>query len=627
MANRLFHLENHKPHDFRGPVDRPYESLEELIESIPLHQLVERHAVDLADKPAVVTVSRVLTFGELVTLAHRFAGMFQPVMSLGSGIKPVFCLSDDSCVQVAVALACWRLGLAHAPLDPDMTGPRMAMILGAAPDAIVVGDRDQLRGLVETFPGLHVIDAKSEEGSPVDPVPDLSSPDAAGSIVFTSGSTGEPKEIVHNQRALALQMAAKVRNGHLDESDCAAYVGAVFVAGWQRNALPLLAVGATALFLAPKTTPERILELNRLHRVTVFGSYVGTARLLARHALAVTACSGLRMLTMFGDALTLQDVQSMRAVMPEDALICSSYSQSEHWRISSWFLEESQCRAGERIPVGYPSPDCDVALLVDDDDRAADGLPVGEVVVRSPLLASASWPDPVVFEERLVTDPDNPERPFFRTGDVLRLRDDAMLIFVGRVDNQVKINGWRIEPEEIERVAVQNPRVDVVACLARRNENGRAEQLVLYAVPHEKDDQFVLTLQEHLRRRLPEYMVPSLVLDVDTLPLTATGKIDRRALAELDADRISQRDAQRGEETLESWWPDAAQCTVAAVIARELRQTVIRPDQSLIDAFGDSLEALTIALEIEKQFGFSLDSTDLLTDEPLGPIVARICKA
>jgi acyl-coenzyme A synthetase/AMP-(fatty) acid ligase/acyl carrier protein len=627
MAKRLFHLENHKPHDFGGPIDRPYEAMEELVDSIPLHQLIERHATDLADKPAVVTASRVLTFGELVAVAHRFAGAFLPVMSRETGVKPVFCLSEDSCVQVAVALACWRLGLAHAPLDPDMTAPRMATILGAASGAILVGSRDQISCLAKSFPGLHLIDTGLDGRVPVGPIPDRSDPDAAGSIIFTSGSTGEPKGIVHNQHALALQMAAKVRNGHLNGGDCAAYVGAVFVAGWQRNALPLLAVGATALFLPPRTPAEKILELNRLHSVTVFGSYVGTARLLARHTLAVTAFVGLRMLTMFGDALSLKDVQTMRAILPEDALICSSYSQSEHWRISSWFLDEALCRVGDRIPVGYPSPDSEVALLVDDDDRAADDLSAGEVVVISPLLATASWPDPVVFNERLVADPEDPNRKFFRTGDILRLRDDEMLVFVGRVDNQVKINGWRIEPEEVERVAQQHSLVDAVACLARRNESGRAERLILYAVPHKNSEHFEAALLDHLRQRLPEYMVPNEILETDALPLTQTGKTDRRALAAQDAARVCGASEENQETSLEALWTDPRQCAVAALIAKEVRQAVIRPDQSLIDVFGDSLEALTIALEIEKQFGVSLDPSELLTDEPLGPIVARVCGA
>jgi acyl-coenzyme A synthetase/AMP-(fatty) acid ligase/acyl carrier protein len=626
MAKRLFKLDDNKPHDFGGPTGRPFEALEELADTIPLHQLIERHAVGLGDKPAVVTVSATLTFGELVASAHRFATAFLPVMSRESGVKPVFCLSDDSCVQVAVALACWRLGLAHAPLDPDMTGRRMAGILRAQAGAILVGSRVQVSGFGDIFPGLHVIDADLDAVSPIDPVPDFSSPDAAGSIIFTSGSTGEPKGIVHGQHSLALQMAAKVRNGHLNDRDCAAYVGAVFVAGWQRNALPLLAVGATALFLAPKTSAERILELNQAYCVTVFGSYVGTARLLARHALAVNAFAGIRMLTMFGDALSLKDVQTMRAILPEDALICSSYSQSEHWRISSWFLDETLCRSGERIPVGYPSPDSRVALLVDDQDRTSGDQPAGEVVVASPLLAKASWPDPVAFNERLVADPDDSTQTFFRTGDVLRLREDGMLVFVGRVDNQVKINGWRIEPEEVERAAQQHPLVDMVACHARRDESGRAERLVLYAVPAAGSEHLAVDLLEHLRQRLPEYMVPSEVLEVGALPLMPTGKVDRRALAAQDAVRLSNADEGAAGASLQDLWPDPRQCAVAALIAKEVRQTVISPDQSLIDVFGDSLEALTIALEIEKQFGVSLDPTELLTDEPLGPIVARICQ-
>ncbi|GEM_PF-6841347 len=625
MAKRLFKLDNKKPHDFGGPVGRPFEALEELADTIPLHQLIERHAAVLGDKPAVVTVSAILSFGELIASAHRFAAAFLPVMSREPGLKPVFCLSDDSCVQVAVALACWRLGLAHAPLDPDMTERRMAGILRAEPGAILVGSRDQISGFDDNVSGLHVIDADLDAVCPIDPVPDFSSPDAAGSIVFTSGSTGEPKGIVHDQRSLALQMAAKVRNGHLNDRDCAAYVGAVFVAGWQRNALPLLAVGATALFLAPKTSAERILELNQSHGVTVFGSYVGTARLLARHALAVNAFAGIRMLTMFGDALSLKDVQAMRAILPEDALICSSYSQSEHWRISSWFLDENLCRSDERIPVGYTSPDSQVALLVDDEDRTSGDLPAGEVVVASPLLAKASWPDPNAFNERLVVDPDDSTRTFFRTGDVLRIRDDGMLVFVGRVDNQVKINGWRIEPEEVERAAQQHPLVNSVACHARRDESGRAERLVLYAVPYAGREHLAADLLDHLRQRLPEYMIPGEVLEVDALPMTPTGKVDRIALAAKDTARVSNVDEEAPATSLQDLWPDTRQRAVAALIAKEMRQAVIRPDQSLVDVFGDSLEALTIALEIEKQFGVSLDPTELLTDEALGPIVARVC--
>ncbi len=138
------------------------------------------------------------------------------------------------------------------------------------------------------------------------------------------------------------------------------------------------------------TGPEAILAFNRRYGATVLGAYVGTARMLARHAQAVTAFARLLMFTMFGDAR--QDIAAMRAVLPEDTLICSSYSQNEHWRIASCFVDSAHRDEGPRVPVGYPPSDTDVALIVEDDDRAGDVT--GELFVASPLLAMGSWPDP-----------------------------------------------------------------------------------------------------------------------------------------------------------------------------------------------------------------------------------------
>jgi acyl-coenzyme A synthetase/AMP-(fatty) acid ligase len=213
MDIQVYRLENNRPHDYGGPLERPFEPLEPLLDSLPLYRLIERHAEVFADKPAVVTPERVLTFGELRALALGYCSALMPHLRQGEIIRPVFCLSADSCVQVAVALACWRLGFAHAPLDPDMPAARCRDLVRAARDPVVVAEPGQAERMELAETGAAVVDASLDVRDREPRLPAFPSSATAGSIVFTSGSTGEPKGIVHSQSAIARQMAAKVRNG------------------------------------------------------------------------------------------------------------------------------------------------------------------------------------------------------------------------------------------------------------------------------------------------------------------------------------------------------------------------------------------------------------------------------
>jgi acyl-coenzyme A synthetase/AMP-(fatty) acid ligase/acyl carrier protein len=238
-----------------------------------------------------------------------------------------------------------------------------------------------------------------------------------------------------------------------------------------------------------------------------------------------------------------------------------------------------------------------VTLLDESGQAVADGE-IGELVVSSRYIALGYWNDPELAAARFGVDPEDPEVRTLRTGDLGRRRPDGLFEFVGRKDHQIKLRGQRIEPSEIESVLRVSPGVRDAAIVVRRSDEGVARALVAYC---ERDPEEHGLMPRHLLRRLaqalPEFMVPAHLVILDALPRLPNLKIDRRRLAEIDAEHALRPAGRAGDPLLDE---------VTGIIETALGVKGATPEDNLASLGGDSLQAVEIMAEIETRFGLAV---------------------
>jgi acyl-coenzyme A synthetase/AMP-(fatty) acid ligase len=354
-------------------------------------------------------------------------------------------------------------------------------------------------------------------------------PDKPALVHYTSGSTGRPKGTVISTRA-ALRRALF----HLDtwratatdrmfstsqpstNSGFCVILAALF-GGIRALVHSLAADGAGTMF-----------ALARDEGVTLL--HAGPSILRALFALggAQAAFARVRVLRSGGDALLRADLASWREVLSADCHIAHAYASTEAMFATHWFVPPHYAGAEPRLPAGYPLADQDYALIDETGHTVPHGQP-GELVLRSRHIACGEWYDGRCVPGRMQPDPALPGWRILRTGDLLRLGPDGMLRFVSRADRQIKINGVRVEPAEIESVLRSTPGVADAAVVPRQR--GVATVLVTYvAADAGRHGALLPLLRDRLRTELPAAMRPARIIMLERMPYLPGGKIDLRAL-------------------------------------------------------------------------------------------------
>ena len=290
----------------------------------------------------------------------------------------------------------------------------------------------------------------------------------------------------------------------------------------------------------PRSGARAVLELARRERITLLTGTPSLLRVLFGLDGAAAAFDQLRALYTTGETLLRADIDAWRRVLPEHCHVAYVYGMSEAAPLAEWFLPRELPEARARLPIGYLNADHEYAISNDQGQPVAPGEG-GELWVRGRLLSLGEWDAGRCVPGRLLADPADPASAVLRTGDVVRLRPDGLLEFVGRTDTQVKIRGNRVEPAEIEDVLRRVADVADVAVLARRA--GEETVLVAFVVCSAADDEDSLRecLTQRLNAALPSYMHPSRIVFIDRLPRTRNGKLDAEVLLAHDEARPLSR--------------------------------------------------------------------------------------
>ncbi len=500
-----------------------------------LHELVWRQAAVRPEAVAVEGTADSLTYGELERRARRLAGRLR---AEGVGPETVVGIACEPSPALVVALlAVLEAGGGFLLLDPALPEERRSFMLQDAGATLLLGDR-RLFAAWPAAPGapraLSGEGFHAAGGGRPAAAAAAALPDQLAYVLYTSGTSGRPKGVAVPHRALVNRMLRARETFGLGADDAVPQLAALgFDVALSEIFLPLVAGGRTVVPAAERRGDPRALAGLCAERRITFAELVPPVveLLLEEGGLKLAAASGLRQVIAGGDVLprALRDrfvaavgVPLHNAYGPTEAAIDATWHR---WR--SWERDDGQALT---VPIGRPIPGCRAHVLDPGGAPAPVGVP-GELFVGGACLARGYAGRPAATAERFVPDPfaAAPGERLYRTGDRCRWLAGGELEFLGRDDQQVKIRGVRVEPAEVEAMLLRSPAVAAAAVVVRRGK--AAPSLVACVVPAGGTPAAAGELRAFLAARLPEPLVPRDFVFLAALPLTANGKIDRRALA------------------------------------------------------------------------------------------------
>ncbi|MFB7473598.1 amino acid adenylation domain-containing protein [Kitasatospora sp. NPDC056184] len=488
---------------------------------------IDRAAAEQPGAPAVEGRDVRLTRAELAAASGALAARLAAA-GVRRGDLVAFCLPRGPHAVVAM-LAAWRAGAGYLPLDPEYPAARLAFMLAdSGATALVTADGAPVDGLPAALPVLPVLPVAG--GAEALPAGAAVGPDDPAYLIYTSGSTGTPKGVLVPHRALAARVAWMREGYRLTAADRVLQYASLSFDTCAEEVFPALAAGAALVVAeAGAALPDQLAEPTA-DGLTVLDLPTPYWHQLVADLDATPWPASLRLLVLGADQVRPEAVAAWRARFGDTVRLVNSYGPTETTVIATT-AELGAADTARRPPIGRPVGGTTVAVLDRHGRPVPPGTP-GELVVGGAGVTDGYLGRPGATARAFVPDPDGPPGARrYRTGDLVRRRADGALEFLGRIDAQVKVRGYRVEPGEVESALLARPGVGQAAVLAR------ADRLLGYVVPDAAPGSPApdpAALRAALAAALPAHLVPNAVLVLDALPLTPNGKLDHRALPDPD---------------------------------------------------------------------------------------------
>ncbi|HEX5216632.1 MAG TPA: amino acid adenylation domain-containing protein [Vicinamibacterales bacterium] len=596
---------------------------------VAVSRLFEDLAAAAPDAPAIVTDSQTVTYAEANAranqLAHHLRARFAAApdsrgahgsVLVGLGLKR----SADALIA---QLAILKAGGAYVPIDPSLPEPRIETLLQQSSTTFVLTNAPARQRFHRT--GVEILDldldAAAIAAAPSTNLAVAPRADALAYVLFTSGTTGEPKAVGVPHRAI-VRLAYGMPDVPLGAGDTVLQLAPLaFDASTFEIWCPLLRGAAIALASDDLIDTQALGAFLARHRVTTMWLTASLFNAVVDDDPRVLA--GVRHLLVGGEALSLPHVGRALADVPDLKLV-NGYGPTETTTFACCHPIDAAALAGvSSIPIGRPLLNTRVYVL--DDQRQL--VPIGhegELWIGGDGVAIGYLNDAALTAERFARDPfvESADARIYRSGDRVRWRHDGTLEFLGRIDDQIKLRGFRIEPGEVEAAIAGCAGVQRAAVVAVDLPSiGRAlAAFVVFSADlpdQERGTMIAHGLRDALRLRLPEYMVPAHWTGLDTLPLLKSGKTDRRLLASM-----AGSPARRPVAAAVSPASDA-EARIAEICRALLGLDAIGVDDNFFDLGGHSLLATQAVSRIQSDFNVEFDLRTFFSD----PTVAGLATA
>ncbi len=609
-------------------------------QDISIHQLFESQVEKTPDAIAVIFESEKLTYSELNNKANQLAHYLQKL-----GVKPeslVGICVERSLEMVVGLLGILKAGAAYVPLDSNYPSERLAYMISDSQISVLLTQKSLLTSLPKYQAEVVCLDrdwgaiaefSRANLSSGV-------TPENLGYIIYTSGSTGKPKGVAMSQRALVNLIMWQKEEANVGEGARTLQFAPIsfdvsfqeFFATWYS--------GGTLVLVSQETRRDSFALMEFMVETQVERILLPFVA-LQQLSLVAPQCQvlpPLREIVTAGEQLQVTpDLVAMMNRLP-NCKLQNQYGPSESHVVSAYTLEGAAENWQKLPPIGRPIANDRLYIL----DRNLEPVPIGvpgELYIGGVGLANGYLNRPDLTAEKFITINNKnlpPSSSFllpsfknllsssffllpslYKTGDLARYLFDGNIEFLGRIDNQVKIRGFRIEIGEIENTLSQHPAVKETVVLAREDQPGN-KRLVAYIVPeNEITEDVVPQLKQYLKEKLAEYMIPSAFVVLSELPLTPSGKINRRGLPVPDISSFSQTEnfvapRDKTEEQLAQMWSEILNINPVGV------------KSNFFELGGHSLLAINLMAKIQQHFGKQLPLSTLLTNptiEDLGSLI------
>ncbi|MGW0771988.1 amino acid adenylation domain-containing protein, partial [Streptomyces sp. NPDC002676] len=560
---------------------------------------------------AVECGGRSVSYGELDAWAERLAGV---LVGRGVGPERVVAVALPRSLEFVVAMvAVWKAGGVFLPVDVEYPPERVGLMLAEMSAVCVVTAGDAAGGLPGGVDRVfidaeEVFSAAQSSEVSVDTLETVTSsgvmPGGAAYVVYTSGSSGRPKGVVVEHRALA-GYVGWAREAH----------GAVSgVVAWQSPVTFDMTVASVVLPLVSGGC-VRVVDLRSQ---VAAGSAPAFMKATPSHVALLTAspveASPGRELMLGGEALVGADVARWRQAHP-GAVVFNAYGPTETTvNVTEFRVGPGEVLGSGPVPIGRPQGGCRVFVL----DAGLRPVPVGvagELYVSGVQVARGYAGRPGLTAGSFVACPFVAGERMYRTGDVVRWRADGNLEFVRRADEQVQVRGFRVEPGEIEAVLGEHPGVSAGVVVLREDQPGD-KRLIAYAVADNGTALDGEALRGYLSVRLPQYMVPAAVVLLPELPLTAHGKLDHRALPAPRYHGAPSREPRNGQEEV-----------LCGIFAEVLGVERVGIDDSFFDLGGHSLLATRVVSRVRTVLDVELPLRAVFETTTVAQLAERLTKA
>ena len=576
-----------------------------------VHDIIQAQAAAHPDRIAIRAGGRSITYGELDARARRIAWALGD-HSVGRGAVVGLC-AGRSADTVAAMLGILYAGAAYLPLDPAFPEDRLGFMLEDAGAALTLCDPTAGAPLrARLAAAAPVLDLSS--------IDDHVSPGSTGApartsdlmyVLYTSGSTGRPKGVQIPHRAVVNLLSTMKDEPGLGPEDV---VLALTTFSFDIAVVEIfltLSVGATMVMADHAADPRHVLRLVADEQVTLIQATPASYRLLLEAGWPRRP--GLRAFCG-GEALS-RDLS--RAILQRCDRLWNLYGPTETTVYSiGCEVQRMEDEVAGAEPIGRPLANTLAYVL----DERLQPVPVGasgELFIAGAGVGDGYRGNAALTAERFLPNPFDAARGpvMYRTGDRARWRPDGTLDYLGRLDHQVKLRGYRIELEEIESVLGSHPSVAHAVVTSRQDRPGDISLVAYVTVRGDRlDDK---SLREHLRSRVPDYMVPARFVRLDRMPRTPSGKIDRRALPAPEVE--PRREGRAAGTPMEE--------EIAAIIGGVLDQDAIPVNESFFDLGGHSLHLLQVQTRMAERFGVSVDIVEFFrhpTVQALAALVERL---
>ncbi|WP_298909516.1 non-ribosomal peptide synthetase [uncultured Nostoc sp.] len=596
-----------------------------------IHQLFEKQADSTPANVAVVFENQQLTYAQLNARANQLARYLQD-WGVGPEVLVAICLERSHLIIIAL-LAILKAGGAYVPLDPQLPKERQALILEDTQARVVLTQEFSLWNLpehrarvVSLDANWHIIAQKSNEN-----LFSKATPENLIYVLYTSGSTGKPKGVAVEHQQMCNYLYSILAQLNLPTSASFSLVSSFAADLGNTVIFPALCTGGCLHVISQERASDAdkladyyynhggidCLKIVPSHLQALLNSCRHPAQILPRHRLVLG-----------GEALSWQLVEKVQALAP-DCKILNHYGPTEATvGVLTYQVENGQSDYDSvNVPLGQPLANTQILLL----DEHLQPVPIGisgELYISGANLARGYFNRPDLTKEKFIPNPFDDSAALasprasaggdrlYKTGDLARYLSDGNIEFLGRIDHQVKIRGFRIELGELEAAFRQHPAVRETVAIALDDERGE-KRLVAYIVPH-RTDVSSSELRNFLQEKLPDYMMPSVFVRLDALPLLLNGKLDRRSLPapdwtrpELEAAFIAPRTPE--EQILADIW------------AEVLGVEQVGVQDNFFELGGDSILSIQIVARA-KEAGLCLTPMQLFHHQTIAQLAALATK-